>query len=580
MSAVNNAEVISVLPNKVKILVRNIDEFKVKEELLAVGSYLKIFDKRECSIIAIIDNFTIEVDENPNEKGKRERHYIIEAIPLGFLNAESIFIRGGNNIAIPPKSVEPAKKEDIQKIYDDVGQDTRFCFSKLAQDKKIDVPVDGDRFFNKHFAIVGSTGSGKSHTVAKIIQKAIEEKDDGYSGLNNSHIVIFDIHGEYKSAFPQCNYINIENLKLPYWLFNSEELGELFIESNEENSHNQVSQFRHAVIEDKRKHNPAFKENRVFFDSPIKFEIKEVVRYIKNLNNEVIGKCEGEGYPKKADGTLIEKRENIYFDEDVEFVETSQAKDKKASVGPFRGEFERFVLRLETTINNPRLSFLFKDVAKVEFQDILKQFIGYKEKQEANITIIDLSGIPFEVLSVSVSLISRIIFEYGYYYKKLLEKEDKECKTPLLLVYEETHKYAPRSSLSKYGASKSAIERIAKEGRKYGVTLCIISQRPSEVSETIFSQCNNFVSMRLTNPDDQNYVKRLLPDVLGPLTESVSVLQAGEALLIGDSLMMPSHVMIDRCSPQPSSNDIKYLQEWKKEWSKVEFKDIVDNWKK
>ncbi|MBA3037774.1 MAG: ATP-binding protein, partial [Desulfobacterium sp.] len=155
------------------------------------------------------------------------------------------------------------------------------------------------------------------------------------------------------------------------------------------------------------------------------------------------------------------------------------------------------------------------------------------------------------------------------------------CETPLLLVYEEAHKYVPKSDLVKYRASKTAIERIAKEGRKYGITLGIVSQRPAEISETIFSQCNNFIAMRLTNPDDQNYVKRLLPDSLGNLTDTLPALKTGEALLIGDSIVMPSIVKVDECKEYcPSSNDINYVEIWKEKWKDVVFNKIVEEWKK
>ncbi|MGS0749008.1 ATP-binding protein [Halpernia sp. GG3] len=124
-----------------------------------------------------------------------------------------------------------------------------------------------------------------------------------------------------------------------------------------------------------------------------------------------------------------------------------------------------------------------------------------------------------------------------------------------------------------------AIERIAKEGRKYGITLGIVSQRPSEISETIFSQCNNFIAMRLTNPEDQNYVKRLLPDTLGNLTETLPTLQAGEALLIGESIALPSLVKIDPCDPSPKSSDIPYFEIWKDEWKEIAFQKILEEWK-
>lgn len=542
----NGAEVISVFPNRVKISVSDIESFKVGDELLSVGSYLKIFDHKDCSIIAIIENFSIEVQE-ADESGKREKVYIIEAVPLGFINSESVFVRGGNNIAIPPKSVEPASKEDIQKIYDDVEAENRFCFSSLVQNPSINVPVDGNKFFNKHIAVVGSTGSGKSHSLAKIIQKAIEVKNSGYSGLNNSHIVIFDIHSEYKSAFPGklSNIIDATDLILPYWLLNSEELEDLFIESNEEQSHNQVAIFKKTITENKQQHfsgDTAIKA-KIHYDSPVFFDTGEVLDVIRAKNEEMVPGA------------------------------------TKPIQGPLFGKLNNFITRLENKVNDKRLDFLLgESVKKVSPEDVLRQFISYKKKNEANITIIDLSGVPFDVLSITVSLISRILFDYAYFYKKTNAQSNNE--TPLLIVYEEAHKYVPKAGSVKFLASRYAIERIAKEGRKYGITAVIVSQRPSEVSETIFSQCSNFVSMRLTNPEDQNYVRRLLPDTLGPLTESLPILQAGEALLIGDAVVMPSLVKIEKCSDAPSSNDIRYLEEWKKEWKDVDFDPIIKKWQK
>jgi uncharacterized protein len=210
--------------------------------------------------------------------------------------------------------------------------------------------------------------------------------------------------------------------------------------------------------------------------------------------------------------------------------------------------------------------------------------LGYSDDNKKNVTIIDLSGVPFEVLSITVSLISRIIFEYGYYYKRLrceLNPEEKiNNDVPILLVFEEAHKYVPNSDLLKFRSSKKSIERIAKEGRKYGVTLLLASQRPSELSETIFSQCNNFIAMRLTNPNDQNYVKKLLPDTLGNLIDKLPTLKAGEALLIGESVVIPSLVQIDPCELPPSSNDIPFWKLWKKEWKDLDISKIKDEWYK
>ncbi|WP_197452275.1 ATP-binding protein [Rosistilla carotiformis] len=210
-----NAQVIAVFPDKVRIVVDDLEDFKIAEESLKVGSYVKIADNENAILIAIIENFQIVVSAD----GKRD--HIIEAFPLGILRSGK-FERGGDSLAIPPKEVRPATIDDIKKIYgDSVPEAERFSFATLASNKNVPVPVNGNKFFNKHIAVVGSTGSGKSHTLATIIQKAVEEKGGDFS-LNNSHVIIFDIHSEYKSAFPSANFIDISNLVLPYWMLNSE----------------------------------------------------------------------------------------------------------------------------------------------------------------------------------------------------------------------------------------------------------------------------------------------------------------------------------------------------------------------
>ncbi len=536
-----NAEVVGVFPNKIKISVDNLEDFSLANESLKVGSYLRILDNENAVLIAIIENFSIEVKDDMRKK------YIIEANPLGMIINDK-FQRGGDTIAIPPKKVEPAKKEEIEKIFmESIIDDKKFVFSKLSSDNEINVPVDGDKFFNKHIAIVGSTGSGKSHTVAKIIQTAVNSKESTYEGLNNSHIVIFDIHSEYKAAFPNANNIDIDNLILPYWLLNSDELQELFIDT-EANDHNQRNVFKEAVVTNRKKYFTGTDEKRdkIHFDSPLFFEINDILKIAKDKNEEMVP------------GKNTEK------------------------AGPLNGKLSNFVSRLENKINDKRLEFLLGQKSKeITFEETLKQLISY-DSNKSNVTIIDLSGIPFEVLSITVSLISRILFEYGYYYKRLRCKTDVEEKinndVPILLVYEEAHKYAPNSDLSKYRASKQSIERIAKEGRKYGISMLLASQRPSEISETIFSQCNNFIAMRLTNPTDQNYVKRLLPDTFGGLIDKMPTLKAGESLLIGDSVVIPSIVQIDECENKPSSNDIPYFELWKEKWKELNIGAIKEEW--
>lgn len=585
-----NAEVIAVYPNRIKISVDDLSKFSTVDsqlEKLRVGSYLEVSDDDNHKLIVIIESYSIEykedkvIDDEDGEKILKNKRYIIEANPLGTLVNDK-FQRGGDSLTIPPTKVRPASADDIKKIYQsEVTENEKFSFATLLTNKEIEVPVNGNKFFNKHFAIVGSTGSGKSHTVAKVLQEAVNSKNGGYDGLNNSHIVIFDIHGEYKTAFPDSNYITADNLTLPYWLLDAQELEELFLDSGDRNNYNQTSILRRTIIENKKKYTTS---KEIHFGTPTKFDIQEVFNCLYNFQHEAIDYNDNLLVKQKDNDIQCSSIEDKYLEFYKEKYDFEPAVRSKIKSGIYAdGTLDKFIDRFENKINNSRLNFLFGEKSRdISFTEVLSQFIGYPSdfnKNKSNITIIDLGGIPFEVLSIVVSLISRMLFEFGYYSKKKLN-EGIDCETPILLLYEEAHKYVPKSDLVKYRSSKTAIERIAKEGRKYGVTLGIVSQRPSEVSETIFSQCNTFIAMRLTNPDDQNYVKKLLPDTMGNMTEMLPSLKAGDALLVGESIAIPSLVHLNECSPSPKSSDIKYIEVWKEKWKDVDFDDIIKEWKK
>lgn len=545
------AEVVAVFPDKVKIVVDDLENFRVAEESLRVGSYLKISDNENAVLIAIIENFQIQARDDGN------RDYVIDAFPLGVLRDEK-FERGGDALAIPPKTVEPATIDDIRLIYGSaLPIDDRFCFSRLATNREVEVPVDGNKFFNKHIAVVGSTGSGKSHTVAKIVQNAVAEKG-GYA-LNNSHVIIFDIHSEYRAAFPDSNFLDSTSLVLPYWMLSGEELEEFFLDT-EANDHNQRNVFKDAVLQSRKAQFTGAEETkeRIHMDTPLPFNIRDVLKHV------------------------IERNE-----EEVETGEVYASGDKKGQAkrikGSLNGRLTNFVNRLESKINDRRLEFFLGEKSKtITFEETLRSILGYSTGKPKNVTVIDLSGVPFEVLSITVSLISRLIFEHGYFYKRLRSAADPDEKinndAPILLVYEEAHKYVPNSELSKFRASKMSIERIAKEGRKYGVTLLLASQRPSEISETIFSQCNSFIAMRLTNPVDQGYVRKLLPDSLGSLIDKMPAFKQGEALLVGESIALPSVVQIGVCTTGPASTDIPYWALWKEQWKDLAIHEIRDEW--
>ena len=569
--------IVSVSPNQIEIEVLDPASFKSHGDIpLTIGSYLKIADDDGMAIIAIVKSFKLK-DSSASEMDPVyvAMSFLLQAQPVGFLDDNGAFRRGGQQIAIPPTNVELAAEETLKAIYQPEDPKKVFSFGVLAQDHKITVTIDGDKFFGKHIAVVGATGSGKSCTVAKILQEGIAPSSDQKTRavLNNAHIIIFDLHGEYLSAFKEAQKLSIDNLILPYWLLNSEELEEMFIESGEANSYNQASMFKRAVTLNKQKNHPNV--IGVNYDSPIYFSLTEVVRYIRNQNFATKDAKTAElkiKEPEKLSGITKE----YWLFEEIEFEEKATG---KINDGPYYGEFHRFLSRLETKISDDRLGFLLtpkrvddQDLQTKDLELILRSFLGYRTDEQANVTVVDLSGIPFEVLSVVVSLISRLTFDFALHFKRI---KGVGQEIPILLVYEEAHRYVPNQGSAKYSSVRRSIERIAKEGRKYGLSLMVVSQRPSEVSETIFSQCNNYVAMRLTNPADQAYVRKLLPDDLSGVTDALSTLEQRECILLGDACNLPTIVRVGDLVNKPDSEDIHFHTEWKKDWLDAQFAEVI-----
>ena len=584
-------KVISSNPGTIHILLNSIDDFERNKSKIKISRYICIEDGNDLKIIASIQDVSAVQSNDANTIS-----YTIACSPIGcYRETEDgiSFRQGGVNLPSPTEPVYIPDDEVINAIFS--GNDNfSFYIGSLSNNKSVKYFVDGNKFFGKHIAVVGSTGSGKSCAVARLLQNIMKIKEghnENAGNLKNAHVIIFDMHSEYQSAFTledqesfKLNCLNVEKLCLPYWLMNSQELEALFIESNEMNSHNQISQFKKAVILSKEKHNMGMEH--ITYDTPVYFDIHEVYRYIKNKNSEVINKTEGmPRLPKRNDGTVINNADQVYLTEEVEFAATSNSKDNKTSNGPYNGEFERFITRLETKLADKRLKFITashksngEQYKTEDFDEILKQFLGYIDK--SNVTIIDLSAIPFEVLSIVVSLLSRIIFDFAFHYSKIKHAEAKVNDIPFMLVCEEAHNYIPKNGGAEYAASKHSIERIAKEGRKYGLNLMVVSQRPSEVSETIFSQCNNFIVLKLTNINDQNCIKNLLPDNNASLVDVLPTLSAGECLVVGDAVPLPAVIKLDMPNPVPNSSNVNVYDEWNKDWIDIVFEDVSKRWRK
>jgi len=582
-------QVLLCAPNEITVAIESLKTFEEHKSNLQVGRYLQIAQGNNDYTVAVIRN--VRGNTSTNDAGGIEWQFIVSCQAVGNLTAASVFERGTVLLPVPTEPAYIPDQATLDKLFAESAE-YDFPFGQLSVNKGVTLKISGNRFFSKHIAVVGSTGSGKSCAVARILHDAVgiaANKNRHVGKQRNAHIVIFDVHDEYTAAFTllkeesfTLNPLGIDSLLLPYWLMNSEELESMFIESNEQNSHNQVSQFKHAVILNKEKHNPALSD--ITYDTPVYFSLREVRNYIENMNREVIGRLDNENLPKLADGTLVKERKDVYFDKIHSFVQSSTAKDTRANNGPFNGEFNRFVSRLETKLSDRRLRFLLepkkadgKPYQTADFEEIMRQFLGYLNK--SNVTIVDLSGIPFEVLSITVSLVSRLIFDFCFHYSKLRHQSDLTNDVPVMIVCEEAHNYIPQSDNAAYRASRKSLERVAKEGRKYGLSLMVVSQRPSEVSETIFAQCNNFIALRLTNDMDQAYVRRLFPDSANGITDILPNLSPGDCVIVGDAVLLPAVVHMPLPEPEPHSRSVRVHSEWQELWRDVTFKDVIARWR-
>mgnify|MGYP003583538356 FL=1 len=403
-----------------------------------------------------------------------------------------------------------------------------------------DVNLDGNKFFQRHAVIVGGTGSGKSWTVANVLESA--------SKLKSVNSIVLDLHGEYsplsgldnvslfKIAGPSddCTYSN--NIFLPYWLLSYEEMESLLLDRSDSNAPNQSRALFDLIIKLKREKLEAEDKkdvlNNFTVESPIPYSISEL---IKELD-----------------------------DEDQKMIEGARAGTEKQ--GPLFGKLTRFVQRLTSKKEDKRLNFLFNENPNLLeydwFNVLVKKLLDFG--RGSGIKIIDFSEVPSDILPLITGLLARLVFS-------IQQWTDEDNRHPISIFCDEAHLYLPaitKGSMEEKGLQ--SFERISKEGRKYGVSLVVISQRPSDVSKTILSQCGNFIAMRLTNPDDQNVIKRLFPDNLGDFANLLPILDIGEALIVGDASLLPSRVQIDKPTIKPKSATVDFWDEWSKDKTSID----------
>ena len=439
-----------------------------------------------------------------------------------------------------------AQLQTFMAVLSTVGKgDHSLEIGRYTIDENAIAYLDGNKFFQRHASLVGSTGSGKSWSVAAILEQADK--------LPSSNLVVFDLHGEY-GQLSYARHLRIPGpeelgryddslLFLPYWLLNAEELQVMFIDRSEFNAHNQVTVFQDTVVAKKKDGLENMGKSDVLqaftLDSPIPFSIEEVILGLKHKNEEMVQGKRGE------------------------------------KQGPFFGQFSRLLVRLTSRVSDKRYGFLFQAPCEAHkygyMAELVERLMDFSQCK-GRIKVIDFSEVPSDILPIIVGLVARIIYQVQFW-------TDKGKRKPIALVCDEAHVYLPMKE-GKNPVEQRAIEnfeKIAKEGRKYGVALLVVSQRPSDVSPTILSQCNNMIALRLTNGTDQTTVRRLMPESLEGLMDTLPILDIGEALVVGDAVLLPSRIRISPPKEKPLSATIDFWDEWSKKSSASDFEKAVEN---
>lgn len=459
----------------------------------------------------------------------------LAAVAVGTLDQEDKFERGTGVLPTVNAATYAVLPKTIAAVYKSYAEGD-FSIGELSLMPNLAAKINLDAFFTRHVAILGQTGGGKSWTVASFAQKIAK--------FPQSTMVLFDLHGEYKTCFGNdAEYIDASALELPYWLMSFEELLGLMVDRTEQAAPNQIAQFRNLLQQAKESHpeNQSLNIPRITIDTPVYFDFNPIIETFEELDTQMVKGSRG---------------------------------DKQ---GPLYGQFTRLLVRLKSRLNDKRYDLIFKPktfTTSASMEDLFRLILGERQKAKNKIVVIDVSPIPFEVRTSVIALLLRCLFDFAYWYRRI-----HEDTYPVAVLCDEAHSYLNERDPNTLPARLSA-ERIAKEGRKYGISLTVISQRPREVSSTILSQCNSFLCLRISNPDDQSYVRSLLPDSIRGITNMFSILRRGECILLGDSVIMPTRIRLDPPNPQPKSDDTSFYKKWHEVPKDFDVGQVLDAWRK
>ncbi len=445
------------------------------------------------------------------------------------------FERGVSTFPLPQQTMYLTPSSELRSIYGH-GKGATLEIGEHVGSAGAPCYADLNELLGKHTAILGSTGSGKSGAVAAILHSLREHGSKMKYPNWKPQIVILDPHNEYAIAFKDSKSLSTDanTLSLPYWLLSSQETFALFIGKTEFVATSQTNIIKKTLWEARKSGASALglDANKITIDSPVPYDLDLLVKNIEDDRNKITAASKQDSH-----NSILDKIE---------------------------------VLR-----NDARMRFLMNpwDKKVDSFPKIMAQFIG----DSSLISIIDLSGVPNEVAGIASAVIARTLFSF-----KIWQTAEERERNPILLICEEAHRYVPNRGEAQYEAAQEAIRRIAKEGRKYGLGLMLVSQRPSEVEETVLSQCNSWIVLRIANDTDREHVKSILPDSLAGLTKVLSGLRRREAIFVGQAAMLPSRIMIRHLEKEmlPKSHDIDFDKGWQAEpLSEDVIRSIANRWR-
>ncbi|MDH3662279.1 MAG: DUF87 domain-containing protein, partial [Alphaproteobacteria bacterium] len=399
---------------------------------------------------------------------------------------------------------------------------------QLRHNPKVPAFVLTDSLLGKHFAVLGTTGTGKSCATTVILRSILDEHPQG-------HVVLIDPHNEYGPAFSdRAELLNPGNLQLPYWLLNFEEIAHVVLNgASREQLHSQGALLKNAIIQAKNQFAGGdHDENLITVDTPVPYRLSDLVSVLK----------ESMGTFNKAEGASL---------------------------------YLSLINRIESLRADRRFAFMFSSLAvRDNMEQVLAQLLRIPTEGKP-ITIIDISGLPSDVVDVVVSVLFRLTFELAVW-------SERGKAPPVLLVCEEAHRYVPEQSDIGFAPTKRVIAQIAKEGRKYGVTLCLVSQRPSELAVSSLAQCNTIFALRMSNEHDQAFVSQTLSENARWLVDSLPSLNTQEAVVVGDGVTVPVHIRFKDLprDHRPASHDPSFAKSWCQEADPSFVASAIDRWRR